>query len=133
LSEALGQLLEEGLQQVIGRHGVAARACREGIKGMGLRLWPSSESIAAASTTVVKVPEELKGGNLRRHMFEKYGVMVLPGFKGMEDELLGVAHMARAANPMHVVVALAAMEKSLVDLGYPGTLGKGVGAALSVI
>ena len=66
-------------------------------------------------------------------MFEKYDVMVLPGFRGMGDKLLGVGHMARTANPMHRVAALAAIEKSLADLGHPVKLRGGVGAALSVI
>lgn len=133
LSEALDQVLEEGLEQVYARHGSAARVCREGIKGMGLELWPACEEIAAASATVARLPEGVSGQELRRNMRDKLGVTVSPGFKQMQDQLIGVAHMGRAANPMNVVVALAALAKSLDDLGHPVTLGSGVGAALAAI
>ena len=133
LSEALDQVLEEGLEQVISRHGRAAHACREGIKGMGLELWPASEEIAAASATAVKLPEGVEAAHLCGHMLAKYGVAVTPGFREMEAQLVGVAHMGVTANPMHIIVALAALEKSLADLGYPTKLGEGVRAALEVI
>jgi pyridoxamine--pyruvate transaminase len=133
LSEALEQVMEEGLERVLARHGSAAKACREGIKGMGLKLWPASEEIAAASVTVAELPEEVDGEKLRQHMREEYGITVSAGFRKMKDQLVGVAHMGRTANPMPVVVALAALEKSLSDLGYQVELGRGVGAALRAI
>ena len=38
-------LLEEGLEQSIARHDLAARACRAGVRAMGLELWPRSEEV----------------------------------------------------------------------------------------
>lgn len=133
LSAALEELLAEGLEPVIARHQAAARVCRQGLKGAGLELWPASEEIAAASVTVARLPEGVNGAELRKQMQQKYGVSVMPGFAKMKDQLVGVAHMGRTANPMSVVVALAAMEKSLADLGYTLELGTGVGAALKAI
>jgi pyridoxamine--pyruvate transaminase len=133
LSAALEQILEEGLHQVLARHRLAARACRAGIRGMGLELWPASDEIAAQSATVARVPEGVDGKELRTRMRDVFGVAVSPGFKSMKDRLVGVAHMGRTANTMPVVVALAAMEKTLVDLGHPIKLGSGVGAALEVV
>ena len=46
-------LLEEGLDASIARHDLAARACRAGVKAMGLELWPRSEEIAAACVTAI--------------------------------------------------------------------------------
>lgn len=133
LSEALDQVLEAGVENVFARHGAAARVCRAGIRGMGLMLWPARDEIAAASATVARLPEGVDGAKLRRKMRDELGVTVSGGFKQMQDQLVGVAHMGRSANPMSVVVALAAMEKSLRDLGQPVTLGSGVGAALAAI
>jgi pyridoxamine--pyruvate transaminase len=133
LSAALDQLLAEGLERVIARHQAAARVCRQGFKGAGLELWPASEEIAATSVTVARLPEGVPGTELRNHMQETYGVSVIPGFAKMKDQLLGVAHMGRTANPMSVVVALAALERSLADLGCASDLGTGVAAALKAI
>ena len=133
LNEALIQITEEGLDKVIARHKSAAHVCRTGIRGMGLNIWPSSEAIAANSITVVELPDDINGHDLRRQMFEKHGVMVAPGFKEKRANLVGIAHMSRAANSMYVIVALAALEKTLADMGYKGKLGSGVTAALAVI
>jgi pyridoxamine--pyruvate transaminase len=132
LNAALDQVLEEGLKNVIARHGNAARICRAGMQGAGLEIWPLSEDIAAASITVAKLPDGIDGQAFRNNLFEKYGVIVSPGFEKMKDQLIGVAHMGRTANPMFIVVAVAAIEKSLSDLGHPIKLGNATGAALSV-
>src|SRR5207302_8340812 len=44
---ALRELLDEGLDTVIATHARAARACRAGVRALGLELWPRSESYAA--------------------------------------------------------------------------------------
>ena len=44
---ACDELLEEGLEASFARHEQAARACRAGVRAMGLELWPRSEEIAA--------------------------------------------------------------------------------------
>ena len=54
---AVGECLEEGLDTVIARHEAAARACREGVKAMGLELWARSESYAANCVTAIRCPE----------------------------------------------------------------------------
>ena len=41
--------------------------------------------------------------------------------------------MGKMAHPVYVAGALAMLEKSLVDIGYPVKLGSGVGAALETI
>src|SRR5206468_4296908 len=50
---ACDDLLEEGLEASIERHERCAAACRAGVRGMGLELWPRSEEIAAACVTAV--------------------------------------------------------------------------------
>jgi pyridoxamine--pyruvate transaminase len=134
LSAALDQVLEEGLDEVLARHGHAARVCRAGMRGMGLALWPVSDAIAAASATVARVPEGIDGPSLLRRMEEGYGVIAQAGPRSLRDQqLIGLSHMGRSADPMRIIVGLAALEKSLVDLGYPLKLGSGVGSALEAM
>ncbi len=71
---ACDQVLEEGLEASIARHEAAAAACRAGALEMGLRLWPSSEDIAAACVTAVAVPDGLDHETVRSHVRERYGV-----------------------------------------------------------
>lgn len=131
LNEALDEMLSEGLPQVFERHARAARACREGIKALGLQLWPASEEISAPAVTAITTPAGIDEAQLRKQMYEKYGVLICGATKALMGQLFRIGHMGRTAEPMHVVVALAALERSLYDLGYPVKLGSGVGAALA--
>jgi len=99
-----------------------------------LALWPVSDAIAAASATVARVPVGIDGPSLLRRMEEGYGVIAQAGPRSLRDQqLIGLSHMGRSADPMRIIVGLAALEKSLVDLGYPLKLGSGVGTALEAM
>ena len=58
LDVALGLILEEGLEAAFARHVRLGRACREGIKAMGLELASPDEDRAAVVTTV-RAPDDL--------------------------------------------------------------------------
>jgi pyridoxamine--pyruvate transaminase len=133
LKEALDQLLEEGTEAVIERHRRVAKMCREGVKGMGLDLWADSESICATCVTAIKTPEGVNDAKLRRHMYDQYRVLVSGGFGDLMGKLFRIGHMGKMAQPVYVAAALAMLEKSLKDIGYPVEPGSGVGAALEAI
>lgn len=130
LHEALKQILEEGLENVWKRHATAARVCRAGIRGMGLEIWPARDEICTPCVTAIKTPEGIDDAVLREHMYKRYGVLISGGFKDLMGKLFRIGHMGKTADPMYVIVALSALEKSLKDLGYPVKLGSGVAAAL---
>ena len=128
---ACDQVLEEGLEASIARHEAAAAACRAGALEMGLRLWPSSEDIAAACVTAVAVPDGLDHETVRNHVRERYGVM-LSGGQGAGN-LVRIGHMGPAASGLNPVVGLMALGRSLVDLGARVRVGAGVEAALALL
>jgi len=125
------ELLEEGLENAIARHDLAARTCRAGIKAMGLELWPRSEEITAACVTAVAVPEGLTDIQVRGYCRERYGVMISGG-QGAGN-LVRIGHMGPTANSLYPVVGLAALGRTLADLGAAVKLGDGVEAALAVL
>lgn len=130
-NEALDQLLEEGIESAWQRHDRVARACRAGVKAMGLTLWPKREEISSSCTTAIKMPEGLSQRQLRLHMRNQYGVMISCGYGEMVDWLVRIGHMGYAAKPAYIVIALAALGKSMRDLGVPVDIGAGIEAALS--
>jgi pyridoxamine--pyruvate transaminase len=130
LHEALEQALEEGMENMWARHDKAARVCRAGVRGMGLEIWPASDDICTPCVTAIKTPEGIDDAVLRRHMYDHYGVLISGGFKDLMGKLFRIGHMGKTADPMYVIVALSALEKTLKDLGYPIQLGSGVTAAL---
>ena len=104
-------LLEEGLEASIARHELAARACRAGVRAMGLELWPRSEEIAAACVTAIAVPEGLTDAQVRDHCRERYGVMISGG-QGAGN-LVRIGHMGPTARSLYPVVGLAALGRTL--------------------
>ena len=128
---ACDQLLEEGLESSIERHELSARACRAGIRAMGLELWPRTEEITAACVTAVTVPDGLTDVQVRSHVRERYGVMISGG-QGAGN-LVRIGHMGQSARSLYPVVGLTAVGRTLADLGASVQIGDGVEAALEVL
>lgn len=128
---ACDELLEEGLEASIERHELSASACRAGVRAMGLELWPRSEAIAAACVTAITVPEGLTDTQVRAHCRERYGVMISSG-QGAGN-LVRIGHMGLSARSLHPVVGLAAVGRTLLDLGAHVEVGAGVEAALAAL
>ncbi len=128
---ACDELLEEGLEASIARHDLAARACRAGVRAMGLELWPRSDEISAACVTAIAVPNGLTDEQVRAHARERYGVMISGG-QGAGN-LVRIGHMGPTARSLHPVVGLTAVGGTVADLGAPVSVGEGVEAALAVL
>jgi len=128
---SVDELLEEGLEASIARHERSAAACRAGVRAMGLELWPRSDEVAAACVTAIAVPEGLTDVQVRAHCRERYGVMISGG-QGAGN-LVRIGHMATSARGLHPVVGLAALGRTLADLGVQVEIGAGVEAALAEV
>jgi pyridoxamine--pyruvate transaminase len=124
-------LLAEGLDASIARHSRAARACRAGVRAMGLELWPRSEEVTADCVTAVTVPNGLTDVQVRAHCRERYGVMISGG-QGAGN-LVRIGHMGPTASSLYPVLGLTALGRTLADLGVSVKIGDGVDAALEVL
>ena len=76
--------LDEGPERVWARHALTARACRAGIRAMGLDLWPARESICADTATTLRVPAGLEDEAIRQEARRRYGVVFSAG-RGPSD------------------------------------------------
>ncbi len=133
LESVLSQVLEEGLEHFAARHAGIARACRAGVKALGLELWAAREEIAGVAVTGVKLPPGIQDKQLRHHMRERYGVMISGGYGELAGQLFRLGHMGKAAHPTYLAAQLAILERSLADLGRPIDFGAGVGAAMAAL
>ncbi|GIK39122.1 MAG: aminotransferase [Chloroflexota bacterium] len=133
LESVLTQVLEEGLARFAARHTAVARACRAGVKALGLELWAAREEIAGVAVTGVKMPAGIEDKQLRHHMRDHYGVMISGGYGELAGQLFRLGHMGKAAHPAYLAAQLAILERSLADLGRPVEFGAGVGAAMAVL
>jgi pyridoxamine--pyruvate transaminase len=131
LAAACDELLELGLDESFARHSRTARACREGVRALGLDLWARSDEVAAPTLTAVRLPDGVTDLQVRAHARERYGVM-LSGGQGAGN-LVRIGHMGVTARGLHVIVGLAALGQTLTDLGIPVQLGEGLEAALAIL
>src|SRR5439155_2895800 len=128
---ACDELLEEGLEAAFARHDQAARACRAGVRAAGLELWPRSDEITSACVTAIAVPNGLTDAQVRDHCRAHYGVMISGG-QGA-GILVRIGHMGPSARSMYPIAGLAALGRTLADLGATVNVGDGLEAALEVL
>jgi len=125
LDTALGLILDEGLETVFERHVRLGRACREGVKAMGLELF-SPDSDTSAVVTSVRVPEGVDGGELLLLLRDRFGVTLAPGQGQLKGKVFRIGHIGWF-DVFDIASALAAVELALTELG--AEIERGVGAA----
>ncbi|MCA1687983.1 MAG: aminotransferase class V-fold PLP-dependent enzyme, partial [Actinobacteria bacterium] len=130
LDIALQQLLEEGLENVFERHVLLGRAAREGIKGMGLKLFGPDEDMNSA-VTAAWVPEGVDGKQLVKMLFREHGIQVAGGQGPMEGRIFRIGHCGYF-DAFDIIATVAAAELALESLDFSLELGRGVGAAQRV-
>jgi aspartate aminotransferase-like enzyme len=115
LDVALGMLLEKGLDAAFEHHVRLGRACREGIKAMGLELF-SPDDDSSAVVTAVRTPENVDAGELLRLLRDRHGVTLAPGQGALKPQIFRIGHIGYF-DVFDIATALAAVELSLTELG----------------
>jgi serine---pyruvate transaminase len=127
---ALRLIEEEGLENVFARHRVLGRACKEGVKALGLELFGPDDP-EANSVTACKVPEGLDGGKITKLARDKYGVWLAGGQGPMKGKIFRFGHCGYFG-ASDIVVGLSVLEMVLAQLGYDVKFGASLAAAEQV-
>lgn len=130
LGEALKLIRGEGLEGVLRRHAVLAQAAREGCTALGLKLFAPPEGRGNA-VTPVWVPEGVDGKAIVKTMSSKYGVTITGGQDHLVGKIFRLGHLGYY-DRFDIITTLAALEMTLLELGYSFELGAGVKAAEKV-
>src|SRR5439155_12075595 len=115
LHVALGLLVEEGLAAASDRHARLGRACREGIKAMGLELFSPDDDRSAVVTTIVS-PDGLDSSKLVAHLRDSHGVTLAPGQGELRGKVFRLGHIGYYG-VFDITSALAAVRPGLSELG----------------
>ena len=129
LDEALKAILQDGVPTILQRCQTMAQATRAGVEAIGLSLFAKRP---ANAVTAIKVPHGVDGKQLIKHIQDRYRVTLAGGQGEMTGKVFRIAHMGYIS-PFDLLVGLAAVELSLVELGYSLTPGDGLKAAQAVI
>jgi aspartate aminotransferase-like enzyme len=128
LNVALRMLLEEGLETAFDRHRRLGRACREGLKAMGLEL-SSPDDDSSAVVTAARAPEGVDSDELVLLLRDRHGVTLAPGQGELKGKIFRIGHIGYY-DVFDITTALAAVELALVELGAPVERGVAVTRAL---
>jgi serine---pyruvate transaminase len=128
LDIALGLLLEEGLEQTFERHAGLGRACRAGVKAMGLELF-SPDDDRSAVVTAINAPDGIDSSELVQTLRDRQGIVLAPGQGPLKGKIFRIGHIGYY-DVFDITTALAGVELVLAELGAEIERGVAVTAAL---
>ena len=129
LDLALDMIHAEGLEDVLARHAILARATRAGAQALGLELFGDPDERANV-VTAIELPPDIDGakvpGALRR-----LGITANGGQEQLKGRILRIAHCGYFG-AFDILTSLSGLEMVLHQLGREVEHGAGVGAAQRV-
>jgi aspartate aminotransferase-like enzyme len=128
LDVALGLLLDEGLDTVFERHVRLGRACREGVKAMGLELFSPDEDRSAV-VTAIRAPDGVDSGELVLTLRDRFGITLAGGQGPLKGKIFRIGHIGYY-DVFDITTALAGVELALAEAGADIERGAAVSRAL---
>ena len=130
LREVLAMLKAEGLANIFKRHDRLARATRAGVEALGLELF--AKATPSPAITSVVSPKGIDSERVLAAYAKSHNITIAGGQGEMKGKVFRLGHMGYVGD-FDVVIALAALEQVLAELGYPVDWGAAVGAAQKVL
>jgi len=127
LVEALGLVLENGLDAAFARHRALGRACRAGIKEMGLELYSPDDDSAAVLTGAL-TPDGIDAVGLRLALRDRHGITIAGGHGELVSRLFRIGHIGHVGIE-ELAGTLAALEEELAAAGADVEPGRAAPAA----
>ena len=131
LAAALDRFLDEGPATVWARHARTAAATRDGVRALGIEIWPAREEIASPTCTAVKMPDGVDAAPVIAAARARYGVSLSAGRGETLGKLIRIGHMGSTAQPMLAHIAVAALGGGLAAQGVKVDFAAGLAAVQS--
>tara|TARA_B100000686_G_scaffold34131_1_gene35712 strand:- start:10832 stop:11971 length:1140 start_codon:yes stop_codon:yes gene_type:complete len=126
LKVALSMMQEEGLEKIYQRHAKLSKSTREAIESMGLNIF--TKDLIAECLTAVEVPQGINGKDIPKKMQSDCGVTIAGGQGELSDKIFRIGHLGYVDGD-DVLVAVSALEKTLLELGCKFKKSVGIAAA----
>ena len=130
LDVALGLIEEEGLEAVYERHRLLGRATREATRALDLDTLGEADDNANV-VTAIALPDSIDGAKVPKLMRDRFGITIAGGQGRLKGKIARIAHCGYFG-AFDIVVTIAALEMTLLELGHELELGAGVAAAQRV-
>jgi serine---pyruvate transaminase len=129
LDIALDMIREEGIEDVLARHALLARATRAGAAAIGLDIFGDADERSTV-VTAVELPDSIDGAKLPGAL-RKLGITANGGQEQLKGRILRIAHCGYFG-AFDILTSLSGLEMALSQLGFEVDHGAGVGAAQRV-
>jgi aspartate aminotransferase-like enzyme len=93
LQEALKMLREEGIETRIKRHIDCSKSMREGLKALGLKLFPKDEKYASKTVTASWGPQNVPVGDVIKTLLEDTGIVIAGGMGETKGKIFRIGTM----------------------------------------
>lgn len=132
LHEALGLVLEEGLEARIARHRLHSRALVAGLEAMGLEMAIPDASRRLPVLNPVRVPGGIDEARVRRELLEHFNIEIGAGLGALAGKIWRIGLMGESSRREHVTFFLGALGAVLASIDPGGSYSGGVAAANAV-
>jgi aspartate aminotransferase-like enzyme len=129
LREVLRMLEAEGLANVFRRHDRLARATRAGVEALGLEIF--AKATPSPALTPVVPPAGIDSEKILATYSSSHNITIAGGQGEMKGKVFRLGHMGYVAE-FDVIIALAALEQVLQELGHAVDFGASVSAAQKI-
>jgi aspartate aminotransferase-like enzyme len=92
LNVTLDLMLTEGLADIFARHAQVGKVTRDGVKSLGLSLFPD-ERYASNTVTAVNVPDEIDASKLIKTLRDEHQVVIAGGQQKLSGRIFRIGHL----------------------------------------
>ena len=132
LQATLRIMQTEGLENIFARHDRLKGVTRAAIKALGLPLL-GPDTVASPAVTAVAPPPEVEAEKVRAIMKKRFDIALAGGQDHLKGKIFRIGHLGFVCE-RDILSAIAALEVTLIDLGYESfTPGAGIAAASRVL
>jgi len=127
--KALDIIRSMGLEALLEHHRILGEATRAGVKALGLELLAKKPGNIL---TAVKTPAGIDGAKLVKTMQSKYRAYIAGAQDPNKGKFFRIAHLGYMGG-FDIITSLAALEMTLLDLGYSFEKGRSLAAAETIL
>lgn len=113
LETTLGLMVGEGLNNIFTRHARVAQKTRDGVKSLGLSLFPD-EQYASNTVTAANAPDDIDVSKLIRILREEHGVIIAGGQGKLSGKIFRIGHLG-SVDERDIIAVLEALNKALTQ------------------
>ncbi|WP_300703053.1 alanine--glyoxylate aminotransferase family protein [uncultured Brachyspira sp.] len=125
LHTALKMIKEEGIENVNKRHKKLSLALRNAVRTIGLKLLVEDDNNASHAITSILPPDGISVPDIRKTLKDDYDIIVANGQGNLENKIFRIGSLGFVSE-RDLIMAMGALEASLLKLGYKFELGSGV-------